>query len=132
MKARIVENTLPSGRKSYTIQQRHFLFWWWWVPAWANSWAGATCNDTWNTLKEAEENLCWFDGTKTKRRVPPARIAKAFMVVDGEIVEITEEHIRECFRNCTTLTTLSSFQMPDSITSAAFDLESNDQGEARR
>lgn len=77
MKARIVENTLPSGRKSYTIQQRHFIFRWLWVPAWVNAWVnawgnsldGAACNDTWNTLEEAKDNLCWFDGTKTKRRV---------------------------------------------------------------
>jgi hypothetical protein len=60
-----------------------------------------------------------------RRRVPPARIAKAFMVVDGRIVEITEKHINEGFRNCKSITTLSSFQFPDSITSAAFDLESN-------
>ena len=69
MKARIIENTLPSGRKSYTIQQRHFLFRWWWVPAWVNSMDGAACCDTWGTLHEARENLCWFDGTETKRRI---------------------------------------------------------------
>lgn len=63
-------------------------------------------------------------GFAHRRPTRSASIAKAFMVVDGKIVEITEKHINEGFRNCKSITTLSSFQFPDSITSVAFDLES--------
>lgn len=68
-KARIVERTAPDGRKTYVIQQRHFLFRWWWVDAWINSWAGAACNDTFHSAEEAEKMLCFFDGTPTTERV---------------------------------------------------------------
>ena len=68
MKARIVKRTNPEGRIQYTIQQRHFLFRWWWIDAWINSWSGASCRDTWDTLKEAEDNLCWFDGQNIKKK----------------------------------------------------------------
>lgn len=67
-KVRIVERTYPSGEKAYVIQQKHFLFRWWWVDAWANSWLGACCNDTFLTLEDARKNLCYFDGTKSKDR----------------------------------------------------------------
>jgi hypothetical protein len=71
MKARIVERTSPNGRKEYVIQQRHFLFRWLWVDARVNSFfgAGASCSDSWRTLEEAKENLCFFDGTSFKDRV---------------------------------------------------------------
>ena len=69
MKARIVERTSPDGRKEYVIQQRHFLFRWLWVDAWVNSFFGASCRDSWFTLEEAKENLCFFDGTSFKDRV---------------------------------------------------------------
>ena len=62
-KARIIERTAPNGRKEYVIQQKHFLFRWCWVDAWENSLDGAYCTDTFSTLNEAEERLCWFDGT---------------------------------------------------------------------
>ena len=65
-KVRIIKRTMVDGRVEYTIQQRHFLFWWWWVDAWMNSSAGASCQDSWNTLAEAEKNLCYFDGSKSK------------------------------------------------------------------
>lgn len=57
-------------------------------------------------------------------------IPTTFMVIDGKIAEITAEDIREGFRACTTLTSVNSLHLPASITSAAFDLESNarDQG----
>lgn len=67
MKARIIETTLPNGGKSYTIQQRHFLFFWWWVPAWVNS--IPSIQDTFNSLEEANKNLCFFDGTKIKQKI---------------------------------------------------------------
>lgn len=68
-KVRIIQRTMPSGRVEYTIQQRHFVFFWWWVDAWMNSGSGASCKDTWNTLEEAQKNLCYFDGTKIIEKV---------------------------------------------------------------
>lgn len=69
MKTRIVERTSVDGTKSYVIQQKHFLFRWWWVDAWINSISGASCNDTFNTLEEVKQNLCYFDGTKAIDKV---------------------------------------------------------------
>ena len=63
MKARIVKRTHVDERISYVIQQRHFLFRWWWVDAWVNR--GPECNDSFSTLKEAEQNLCYWDGSVT-------------------------------------------------------------------
>lgn len=68
-KARIVERTAPDGSKTFVIQQRHFLFRWMWVDAWVNSLAGAACNDSFPTLAEAENMLCFFDGTPVRERV---------------------------------------------------------------
>ena len=39
------------------------------VDAWINSGVGAACNDSFSTLKEAQEHLCHFDGSKAKERV---------------------------------------------------------------
>lgn len=64
---RIVERTHPDGRKSFVIQQKHFLFRWWWVDAWINNDVFTT--DTFSTLEEAQNNLCYFDGSKTLERV---------------------------------------------------------------
>ena len=69
MKCRMVERTLPDNRIKYVIQQKHFLFRWWWVDAWINSSCGASCQDAFDTLKEAQENLCYFDGTKVSEKV---------------------------------------------------------------
>ena len=69
MDARIVERNAPDGRKSWVIQQRHFLFRWWWVDAWVNAWEGASCNDSYFSLEEARKHLCFFDGTPTTERV---------------------------------------------------------------
>jgi len=63
---RIIKRTAPCGRVRYTIQQHHFLFRWWWVDAWVNSLGGANCTDSFDSFKEANENLCRFDGTKTQ------------------------------------------------------------------
>ncbi len=65
MKTRIVKRTGVSGRISYVIQQKHFLFRWWWVDAWVNSMAGAACQDTFDSLEEAKKNLCYFDNSKS-------------------------------------------------------------------
>ena len=69
-KVRIVEKTNPiTGDLTYTIQQKHFLFRWWWVDAWINSSLGASCDDTFYSLEEAQKHLCLFDGSKPKQRV---------------------------------------------------------------
>jgi len=67
--ARIIERTNVDGRKTYVIQQKHFLFRWWWVDAWVNSMNGASCNDSFSSLEEAKKNICYFDGTKVIERV---------------------------------------------------------------
>jgi len=54
------------GTTSYVIQQKHLLFRWWWVDASLNSSAFAYTTDSFDTLKEAQANLCLFNGTKTK------------------------------------------------------------------
>ena len=69
MKVRIVERTNVNGRIEYVIQQKHFLFKWQWVDAWVNSIAGAACRDSFDTLAEAELNLCYFDGSTCKDKV---------------------------------------------------------------
>ncbi len=69
MKCRIIKRILPCGRIKYIIQQKHFLFRWWWVDAWINSMSGAWCTDDFDSLEEAEKNLCWFDGTKSTEKV---------------------------------------------------------------
>jgi len=68
MKTRIIERTNVDGRKSYVIQQKHFLFRWWWVDAWINS-SSASCIDSFSSLEEAKKNLCYFDNTKVKEKV---------------------------------------------------------------
>jgi hypothetical protein len=68
MKVRIIERISPSGYKQFVIQQKHFLFRWWWVDGWTNS-IDTGCVDSFSTLEEAERNLCYFDGTKTKENV---------------------------------------------------------------
>lgn len=67
-KARIVEIVKPDGEVVYQIQQKHWLFRWLWVGVGCNSW-DYFVNDKYSTLKEAQKNLCWYNGTKTKSRV---------------------------------------------------------------
>jgi len=68
-KVRIVKKTY-AGTTFYQIQQRHFIFFWWWVAGWVNSSLGASApTDTFETLKEAEENLHHYDGTKATEEV---------------------------------------------------------------
>ena len=52
-----------------TLLSRHFLFRWWWVDAWINSFGGASCKDSFDSLEEAEDNLCYFNGSKPTERV---------------------------------------------------------------
>ena len=69
MKTRIIKRTNVDGRVEYVIQQKHFIFRWWWVDAWVNSTGGASCQDSFSTLKEAKENLSYFDNSKVKEEI---------------------------------------------------------------
>ena len=68
-KSRIIERKFQDGRIEYTIQQKHFIFRWWWVDAWVNSIDGASCCDSFKSLKEAKDNLWLFDGSKCSEKV---------------------------------------------------------------
>lgn len=65
-KYRIVEKEFPDGRKSYVVQERHFLFKWWWVDAWMNH--DVSMKDDFDTLYEAEELVHWLS-TPVKIRI---------------------------------------------------------------
>jgi hypothetical protein len=68
IECRIIKNTLPNGREFYTIEQKKKRFFggykWKEVSIW-DGWV----RTTYPTLEEAQENLCWYDGTETKREV---------------------------------------------------------------
>lgn len=66
---RIIKRTNPDGGAKYVIQQKYFLFRWMWVDAWINSWAGAYCIDSFDSFNEAEKNICYFDGSKSKEKI---------------------------------------------------------------
>ena len=67
MKARIIKRTNVDGRVEFVIQQKHFLFRWWWVDAWMNN---SPCTiDSFTTLEQAQNHLCYFDGSKVKEEV---------------------------------------------------------------
>ncbi len=69
MKCRIVKRTLVDGKIKFVIQQKHFLFKWWWVDAWINSWHGSYCEDSFDTLEEAKNNIHYFDGSSSTDEV---------------------------------------------------------------
>ena len=68
MKTRIIERVF-CGEKTYVIQQRSWAYLYQWCDAWCLSWDGALCRDSFPTLKEAQRNLCYFDGTRCVERV---------------------------------------------------------------
>ena len=65
--ARIIKRTNVDSRVEFVIQQRHFLFRWWWVDAWLNN--DAWTIDSFPTLEQAQNHLCYFDGSKGKEEV---------------------------------------------------------------
>ena len=69
VKCRIVKRTHVDGEISYIIQQKHFWFRWWWVDAWVNSLLSADCKDNFDSLEEAQQNLCYFDGSSCRDEV---------------------------------------------------------------
>lgn len=66
-KVRIIERTLPDGVVLYVIQRKGWISGW--RDAWLESGLGAACRDSFFSLKEARENLCYFDGSKAVDRV---------------------------------------------------------------
>lgn len=66
-RVRIVKRIMTDGRVVYVIQEKHFLFFWWWVDAWMNHDVSTT--DTFDTMEDAENNLCYFDGSKIVEEV---------------------------------------------------------------
>ena len=57
-KVRIIERTHPDGSVTYVIQQKfRFLFTSWWDDV---------MGDSFNTLDEAINNLCYHDGSRAK------------------------------------------------------------------
>lgn len=68
IECRIIKTTLPNGREYYTIEQKKKRFFggykWKEVSIW-DGWI----RTTYDTLYEAEENLCWWNGTRTKTEV---------------------------------------------------------------
>jgi len=66
-KIRIVKRTAVDGRITYVIKERHFLFRWWWVDAWVNH--SPYTVSSFSSMEELNENLCYFDGTKTKEEI---------------------------------------------------------------
>lgn len=65
---RIIRRTEVDNSIIYVIQQKHWLFRCW-SDAWVNSWAGALCRDSFSSFKEAQSNLCYFNGTKIKEEI---------------------------------------------------------------
>jgi len=59
-KLRIVKKTRPNQTVTYRIQQRHWLFRWWWEDVGDNRHS---------SLKQAQAELCNFDGTREKIEV---------------------------------------------------------------
>jgi hypothetical protein len=68
IECRIIKTTLPDGREYYTIEQKkkRFLGGYKWKEA--SLW-GDCLRTTYNTLEEAQKDLCWYDGTETKTEV---------------------------------------------------------------
>jgi len=83
---RIVERTNVNGRVSFVIQQPWFIYslyiWirtlfnsdytlpnFMWCDAWMNSWDAAGCTDSFHSLEAAQNNLCYFDGSKSSDKI---------------------------------------------------------------
>ena len=67
MTSRIIKRTNVDGIVEFVIQQRHFIFFWWWVDAWVNN--DVATQDSFYTLEEAKNNLCYFNGSKVKEEI---------------------------------------------------------------
>lgn len=63
---RIVERTHLDGSVKYVIQTRFWFFRWRWADAGREY---EYAQDTFPSLKEAQENICHFDGSRHTDRV---------------------------------------------------------------
>jgi hypothetical protein len=66
---RIIKTTLPDGREYYTIEQKKKRLFGGYKWKEASLWDDECLRTLYDTLEEAQKNLCWYDGTKTKKEV---------------------------------------------------------------
>ena len=69
IECRIIKTTLPDGREFYTIEQKKKRFFGGYKWKEASLYGDECLRSLYDTLEEAQENLCWYDGTETKREV---------------------------------------------------------------
>ena len=69
IECRIIKTTLPNGREYYTIEQKKKRFFGGYKWKEASLWDDECLRTLYDTLEEAQKNLCWYDGTKTKTEV---------------------------------------------------------------
>jgi hypothetical protein len=69
MKTRIVERTCVDGRFDYVIQKKSFVFGWYDAYFETYSDEGHADKAYFATLKEAQEHLCYFNGSKPREKV---------------------------------------------------------------
>ena len=69
IECRIIKTTLPNGREFYTIEQKKKRFFGGYKWKEASLYGDECLRSLYETLEEAQENLCWYDGTETKREV---------------------------------------------------------------
>jgi hypothetical protein len=94
IECRIIKNTRPDGREYYTIEQkkkRFFGGYKWKEAGFGEGW-GRT---TYETLEDAKENLCWYDGRGTKTEVvstPHKVVYYDYMTTPPKIIYIYESN----------------------------------------
>lgn len=69
IECRIIKTTLPDGREFYTIEQKKKRLFGGYKWKEASLYGDDCLRSLYETLEEAQENLCWYDGTETKREV---------------------------------------------------------------
>ena len=69
IECRIIKTTLPSGREFYTIEQKKKRFFGGYKWKQATLWYDDCMRASYDTLEEAQKDLCWYDGTETKREI---------------------------------------------------------------
>jgi hypothetical protein len=68
IECRIIKTTLPNGREFYTIEQKKKRFFGGYKWKEVNPW-GSWHRNTYDTLEDAQKDLCWYNGTRTKTEV---------------------------------------------------------------
>jgi len=69
IECRIIKTTLPNGREFYTIEQKKKRFFGGYKWKEASLYGDECLRTLYETLEEAQENLCWYNGTETKTEV---------------------------------------------------------------